>query len=311
MRIGIVSLGGESSKQIAEACKDFFNKVDELQLKEFEVQATKSEIKVSHLKKDLEKYDCIYIRGSYKYALLQRAITRALQQETYMPIKPKAFAIGHDKFLTILELQKNNVAIPKTYYASTTKLATKILENEVDYPVIIKVPDGTHGKGVMIADSLKSAKTILDILEQFKRPFIIQEFVETEKTSDIRAVVAGKKVIAAYKRIACNGEIRTNIHLGGKREEHKLTPEEEKLALDSAEAVGADICGVDILNNSHPSVIEVNLSPGIYNLKEVVEENVPRKIAEVLYEKTLKFKKRKNKLSRKKQKKNGKKKIIS
>jgi ribosomal protein S6--L-glutamate ligase len=289
MRLGVISLGGKSSLAIAEDAKQYFDRVDNLNIKEFEVHVSKSGINVAYEKKDLEKYDCLYVRGSYKYALLQRAITRALNHELYMPIKPETFTIGHDKFLTMIELQRCGVNIPKTYYAATTKLAMKILEEEVDYPVIMKVPEGTHGKGVMIADSVMSAKTVLDVLEGFKQPYIIQEFVETAKTTDVRAIVIGNKVVAAYKRQAAKGEVRANVHAGGKRMPHILTNDEWRLAVDSAKALGCDVCGVDILNAERPSVIEINLSPGVKAVEEVTGKNVTKEIAKFLYDETVKF----------------------
>tara|TARA_Y100000310_G_scaffold270936_1_gene285026 strand:- start:5655 stop:6704 length:1050 start_codon:yes stop_codon:yes gene_type:complete len=294
MKIGIISLGGKSSLELAKACKKYFGSVGILNLKDFKVKLTEGKINVHYEGGDLEEYDCLYVRGSFKYGLLQRAITRALNKNIYMPIKPQAFTIGHDKFLTLLELQKNKLSVPKTYYAGTTKTAKEILK-EVNYPIIMKLQEGTHGKGVMIAETLKSAKTVLDLLEGFKKPYIIQEFVPTEGTSDIRAIVCGNKVLASYKRVAAEDEIRTNIHSGGKREKHELSKEEEKLAIASAKIVGCEICGVDILNAKEPSVIEINLSPSLYSVEEISGVNVMKKIAQCLYNQTIKFKEKKEK----------------
>ncbi|MCA9485538.1 MAG: RimK family alpha-L-glutamate ligase [Nanoarchaeota archaeon] len=300
MKIGIISLGGESSLQLAQACKKYFKKVDLLDIKQFEVHLTDTGVNVTYDKRDLDKYDCLYIRGSFRYALLQRSITRALHNKTYMPMVPSAFTIGHDKFLTLLELQKKKLPIPKTYYAASPNLAKKLLE-KVKYPVILKVAKGTHGKGVMMADSLQSAKTILDMLDEFKEPFIIQEFVKTKKTTDIRAIVAGKKILASYKRKAAVNEVRANTHLGGTRLAHELTDEEKRLAISSAKALGADICGVDILNAKKPSVIEVNLSPSLYTAKEITGKDVLKDVSKYLYKKTKEFKE----LKRKKRNGNG------
>ena len=176
MKCGVISLEGESSELIAKEAKKYFDDVDSLNIKHFQVYLSNKGIKVTYNENELDKYDCLYVRGSFKYALLQRAVTRALHHDVYMPIKPETFTIGHDKFLTMIELQRNGVTIPKTYFAATTKLAKRLLE-EVTYPVIMKTPAGTHGKGVMMADSSESAKTVLDVLEGFKQPYIIQEFV--------------------------------------------------------------------------------------------------------------------------------------
>lgn len=294
MKLGIISLGGKSSIALAKECKKYFGSVSLLDLRDFKVQLIEDKINLDYHGEDLEKYDCLYVRGSYRYSLLQRSITRALNKKVYMPISPQGFTLGHDKLLTLLELQKNKLSVPKTYYAGTTKAAKEIL-NEVSYPIIMKLQEGTHGKGVMIAESLKSAKTILDLLDNFKKPYIIQEFVPTEGTSDIRVIVCHGKVLASYKRVAAADEIRTNIHSGGRREKYELSKEEKKLAIASAKIIGCDICGVDILNAKVPSIIELNLSPSLYSLEEVSGINVMRKIAQSLYNETIKFQDKKDK----------------
>jgi ribosomal protein S6--L-glutamate ligase len=311
MRIAIISLGGKSSKKIAQACKIYFSEVKEFDLRKFSIKISKDDgVKILYKGEDFPDFDCVYVRGSHKYAFLQRAISKQCSKKAYLPIDPKAFSIGHDKLLTTLDLQEEKVNVPQTYYSSNAQTVKELLDTNIKYPIIMKVQCGTHGKGVMIADNAKTAKGILDVLEQFKQPFIIQEFVPTENTSDIRAVVAGKKVLASYKRIACEGEFRANIHAGGKREGHKLTNEQKKMAILSAKTIKADICGVDILNSKDPSVIEINLSPAVHSLQEVTGKNVLNEIAKELYKKTIKFKeKHQAKIEKRIKKKEEKKKI--
>jgi len=302
----MISLGGKTSLALIEECKKYFGEVHHLNLKNFKVKLTEDGIDVTYSGEKLQEYDCLYVRGSFRYALLQRTITRALNKKAYMPIEPQAFTIGHDKFLTLIELQKNKIKVPKTYYASTPELTKEILE-EISYPIIIKIQGGTHGKGVLFADSKKSARTILDTFEDMKKPYIIQEFVQTENTSDIRVIVSDNTVIAAYQRIAKEGEVRTNIHSGGTRKEYKLSKKEEKIAIASAKAIGAKLCGVDILNSKIPSVIEINLSPSMYAISDVTNKNVLGEVARSLYNQTVKFQEKKeNKFKEKISKKNGK-----
>ena len=97
MKLGIISLEGKSAKTIENSSKKYFEKVDMLNIKNFEIQVNGG-INVLYEGKPLEQYDCLYIRGSYKYALIARSITRALNQEVYIPLKPSAYTIGHDKF---------------------------------------------------------------------------------------------------------------------------------------------------------------------------------------------------------------------
>ena len=284
MKLGIISLGGPSSKSILEESKKLFTKAEHLDIRNMKVEIS-NELIITHNGKPIDNYDCVYVRGSYRYALLQRSITRALHTEIYMPLKPDSFTIGHDKFLTLLELSKNKIPLPKTYFAATTESAKQLLE-EVNYPIIMKIPSGTQGKGVMFADSISSARSMLDTLEVFNQPYILQEYVETNST-DIRAIVAGNKVVAAMKRKGQKSELRANIHAGATGQPYELDAETEQIAIKSARAIGAEICGVDILDSGgKPQVIEVNLSPGLGGITKYTKKNVALEIAKYLASKT-------------------------
>ncbi len=281
----IISLGSKSSLMVAEAMKKYFDEVDLVQLKDIEVSLGK-EGGVFYEGELLKKYDCIYLKGSFRYAHLLRSVASMLEDKVpYMPLASSAFTIVHNKLLTHLTLQQHNIAMPKTYISSTVEAAKDVLK-KVKYPVVMKFPEGTQGKGVMFADSVSSASSMLDALGALKQPFIIQEYVETEG-SDIRALVIGDKVVAAMKRIAQRDEKRANIHIGGVGEYVELDRVARKLAVDTAKALKADICGVDILEGPFgPVVIEANISPGLQGLSEVSKADVADEIARFLFKKT-------------------------
>jgi ribosomal protein S6--L-glutamate ligase len=285
MKFALISLCGKGSKAILKEAANYFDTADEIDMRKLEVRVDGEKLEILYNKKLLPDYDCVYIRGSFRYALLQRSLSFALKGKCYVPIAPEAFTVAHDKFLTMLELSELKVSMPKTYFAATTKQAKKLLE-EVNYPIIMKIPSGTQGKGVMTADSLPSAKSMLDTLEVFNQPYLIQEFIDTNAT-DIRALVVGNKVVAAMKRKGKGAEIRSNIHQGGKGLAYELDYETERIAVKAAKAVKADVCGVDLLEGVKSAmVIEVNLSPGMEGIVNATGRNVPAKIAKFLYERT-------------------------
>ena len=291
MNLAIISLGGPGGKKIATAASKFFNQVDLISIKDLVVHIQKDGIKVLHGQKELKHYDCIYLRGSFKYALLQRSISEALYGKCYMPLVPSAFTIGHDKFLTSVILKQEGIATPETHLALTTKAAKSLLK-KVHYPIIMKIPSGTHGKGVMFADTQSSANTILDTLEVFKQPFIIQEYIETgrSKAEDLRAIVAGNKVIGAMKRTAASDDLRANIHMGGSGEGLTLSYEQEQIAVKAAKALGCDLCAVDILDNGKQAyVIEVNTSPGLKGISTATRKNMGHHVAKFLSDQTKQF----------------------
>lgn len=291
MKLAIISLGGTSSELIAKEAKNYFEEVDLINIRKVEIHAESKELKILYEKKPLKEYECVYIRGSFNYALLQRGLSSVLaNKKSYLPLSPESFTVAHDKFLTILALQKAGVKVPTTYLAATMKAAKKLLE-EVQYPIIIKVPSGTQGRGVMSADSLASAKSMLDTLERLRQPIILQEYIETEAT-DIRAIVMGKRVVASMKRKGRGGDIRANIHQGGIGVAYELDYNAENAAIKAAKAVGADICAVDLLEGVKGAmVLEVNLSPGLKGIMEATKKNVPKAVAEFLYKKSEEFKK--------------------
>jgi ribosomal protein S6--L-glutamate ligase len=287
MKAALMSMGSKSSEMTLVAMKKYFSSVDDINIKNMEVMLGK-ELSILYNGKPLPKYDCIYAKGSFRYAPLLRTITTAFYDTVYMPIKPNTFTISHDKLLTQLALQYNNVPMPDTYVISSVDEAKKILE-QIKYPIILKFPQGTQGKGVMFAESFAAASSMLDAIDNLKQPFLIQEYVETEG-SDLRAFVVGDKVVASYKRKAAPGEKRANLHAGGKAEPIILDEQTKKIAVNTAKSIGADICGVDILETvKGPHVIETNISPGLQGITSVTGIDVADKIAKHLYEKTKEF----------------------
>ena len=284
MRAAIISLGSKSSEMLAEALKTYFDTVDMIQLKEIEVALGK-EGGILYNGEKLANYDCLYIKGSFRYAHLLRSIASLSEGKVpYMPLTANSFTVAHNKLLTHLALEQKGIPMPKTYVSSTVNAAKDLLKR-VNYPIVMKFPEGTQGKGVMFADSLSSASSLLDALGVLNQPFIIQEYIETGG-SDVRAIVVGDKVLAAMRRKAQKDDKRSNLHAGGVSEPVKLTREITNIALDTAKALGADICGVDILESPlGPLVIEANISPGLQGVSEVVP-TIAADIAKFLYTQT-------------------------
>lgn len=285
MKAAIISQGSISSKWTAEAMRKYFNKVDEINLKNIEISFTGKKQDILYKGEPLRNYDAIYAKGSHRFANLLSALTSMLAKDTYLPIYASAFTIAHDKLLTQLKLNAANIPMPQTFLTSTIK-AAKLILKKMNYPIIMKFPRGTQGKGVMFADSRASAMSILDALSVLNQPVIIQEYIETDGT-DIRAFVIGDKVVAAYKRVALDEDKRANIHQGGEGESIVLDDKTKKIAVSAARAIKADVCGVDILESTKgPVVIEVNLSPGLQGVTKYSKVDIADEIAKFVFKKS-------------------------
>ncbi|MCF7861906.1 RimK family alpha-L-glutamate ligase [Candidatus Woesearchaeota archaeon] len=284
MKSAIISLGSGSSMMTLNEMEKYFDEVEHLDIRNIDIEMNSSSCEILYNNEPIQRYDCIYAKGSFRYAALLQTITSTLNSSAYMPIRPFAFEIGHDKLLTQLLLQQQNIPMPATYLSSTVTAAKKILKR-LNFPIIMKFPHGTQGKGVMFAESIASANSILDALQALKQPFILQEYVDTDGV-DMRLIVVGDKVVAAMKRIAGADDKRANIHAGGRGEAFSPDSITKKIAIKAAKAMGCDICAVDILESPKgPLVIEINLSPGLQGITAATKINVADHIAKYLAEK--------------------------
>lgn len=287
IKAALISLGSVSSKWTATAMRKYFNEVDEIDLRKIKVNiGVKGEGVIFVEDSPLKRYDCVYAKGSYKYSQLLQAIATIITKDTYMPYIPSALTLVHDKLMTQITLEKEEIPMPKTYVAATLLSAKNTLE-KMSFPIIIKIPQGTQGKGVMYAESYAAASSMLDTLENLKQPFLLQEYIETGNT-DLRLIVVGDKVVASMKRKGRLDEKRANIHAGGVGEAFSPDSHTKSIAIKSAKAVGAEIVGIDILESSKgPKVIEANISPGLQGITKATGIDVADKIAEYLYQRTL------------------------
>src|SRR5690606_23745219 len=119
---------------------------------------------ILHKGNQMEDYDCVIIKGSFRYAAIAHSISKILAKTTYMPIQADSFNIVHDKILTHVQLQSHGIDMPKTYLSSSVAGAKELLKL-VNYPIVMKFPHGTQVKGVMFADSYAAASSLLDALD--------------------------------------------------------------------------------------------------------------------------------------------------
>jgi ribosomal protein S6--L-glutamate ligase len=187
---------------------------------------------------------------------------------------------SRDKLRSTQLLAKAGMGIPKTVFGRETADLDDVLDQVGGAPVIIKVARGTHGNGVVLAETRKAAKAVMQAFYVEGVSFIVQEYVEESAGTDIRVFVVNGKVVASMMRQSLDDDFRSNLHQGGEGKAVKLTEDERKTALKAAKAMGLPICGVDLMrSNRGPLVLEVNSSPG-FGIEKVTGHNVAEKIIE-------------------------------
>lgn len=226
--------------------------------------------------KDISNIDAIIPRIGSSITSYGSAVVRQFEMRgVYTTARSIAITRSRDKLRSLQLLSKGGVGIPKTVFARETAEVEDLLDQVGGTPVIIKVARGTHGRGVVLAETRKAATSVIQAFYVEGVNFMIQEFIAESAGTDIRAFVVGGKVVGAMQRQSLDDDFRSNIHLGGKGTIVKLTDAEKKTAIKAARTMGLGICGVDMIrSNRGPLVMEVNSSPGIEGLEKATGKNI-------------------------------------
>lgn len=247
--------------------------------------------------KELPKFDVIIPRIAQSYTKYGTAVVRQFEmQGTFSTASSIAINRSRDKLRSYQIMAKQDVGIPKTVFARETANLEEIVDLAGGAPVIIKVARGTHGNGVVLAETKKAAKAVMQAFYVEGVNFIVQEFVKESVGTDIRALIVGGRVVASIRRQSLDDDFRSNTHQGGVGSYVKLTDEEEKTAVRAAKAMALPICGVDMMrSNEGPKVLEVNSSASIKTPELVTGRDVATKIIEYV-ERNAKARPRKDKI---------------
>jgi ribosomal protein S6--L-glutamate ligase len=232
---------------------------------------------------EIKDIDVIIPRIAANLTKYGTAIVRQFEmQGIFSTASSLAIYRTRDKLRATQILARAGVGIPKTVFSRETAEVDDLIEQAGGAPLIIKVARGTHGNGVVLAETRKAAQAVMQAFYVEGVNFLVQEFIEESAGSDIRAFVVGGKVIASMERQSLDDDFRSNLHQGGEGTAVKLTDDERKVALKAAKAMGLSICGVDLMrSNKGPLVLEVNASPG-FGIEKVTGRNVAGKIIEYI-----------------------------
>ncbi len=225
----------------------------------------------------LKRFDAVIPRIRPAVTFYGTAVLRQFEmQGSYILNGPIAITRARDKLRTMQMLcDSNDIDIPRTGFANSP-LDTKDLINIVGgAPVIIKLLEGTQGRGVVLAETNKAAESVINAFKSLHANILVQEFIKESKGVDLRCFVIGDKVVASMERHAAEGEFRANIHLGGTGHKVKITPKERKMAVAAAKVVGLKVSGVDLIRSDHgPMVLEVNSAPGLEGVEGATEKDI-------------------------------------
>ncbi len=237
---------------------------------------------ISYNGETLKGYEAVIPRIGASITNYGLAVLRQFEMQGVWPLN-ESVAIGRsrDKLRSMQILAKYGLGLPLTAYANDPKQAEEIVKAVNGPPVVIKLLEGTQGIGVVLAETMSSAKSVIEAFRGANVNILVQEFIKEAGGTDIRALVVGGKVVAAMKRTGAADDFRSNLHRGGSAEVIKITPEERSTAVRAAKHMGLNVCGVDMLRSNHgPVIMEVNSSPGLEGIEAATGKDVAGQIIE-------------------------------
>jgi len=210
------------------------------------------------------------------------AVVRQFEMmKIFTAVESQALVRSRDKLRSLQLLARAGIGMPKTAFASHPKDIDNILNQVGGCPVVMKLLEGTQGVGVILAETHKAAKSVMEAFLCIDANILVQEFIKEAKGADIRAFIVDGQIVGAMKRQGAEGEFRSNLHQGGTASLIKLSNEEKATALKAAKKLGLAIAGVDMLQSERgPLVMEVNSSPGLEGIEGATKIDIAGKIIE-------------------------------
>jgi ribosomal protein S6--L-glutamate ligase len=273
-----------SHQRIVHAAQRRGHTVDVINTLQVHMNITSSRPTLWYGGRTLPLYDAVIPRIGASITHFGLAVLRQFEMQGVFPLN-ESVAIGRarDKLRALQLLARRGIGLPVTTFAHGPKTAASVIEEVGGTPVVIKLLEGTQGMGVILAETNASAVSIIEAFSAANVNIMVQEFIEEARGTDVRAFVVGGRVVAAMKRTGRTSDFRSNLHRGGRADPTEISPEERDTAISAAEALGLNVCGIDMLRSKRgPLVIEVNSSPGLRGIETASGVDIAASITDFL-----------------------------
>jgi ribosomal protein S6--L-glutamate ligase len=273
-----------STRRLVEAAEKRGHDVDVLDYLYCNITVEEGEPHIYYKDKLLQKPDAVIPRIGASRTFFGCAVVRQFEMmHVFTSVKSQAIVRSRDKLRSMQILSRHGIGMPKTAFSAHPEQIKVLMKKVGGPPIIIKLLEGTQGKGVVLAETINAAKSALDAFYGLKANILIQEYIKEAGGRDIRVFVVNGKVAGAMLRQGVHGEFRSNLHQGGYAEKTKLSKQERELALNAAKALGLAVAGVDLLQSARgPLLMEVNSSPGLEGIEAATGKDIAGTIIEYI-----------------------------
>lgn len=273
-----------STRRLADSAKSRGHEVVVVDPLKCYINITSSKPEVHFGEQVLNDVDAVIPRIGASITFFGTAVLRQFEMMGVFCVNESvAITRSRDKLRALQIFSRKGIGMPVSGFAHSTKMTKDLIRMVGGAPLVIKLLEGTQGRGVVLAETAKAAESVIDAFRGMDAHFLVQAFVKESSGEDIRCLVIGDKVVAAMMRVAKEGEFRSNLHLGATAKPVKITPAERREAVRAAKALGLNVAGVDLMRSKDgPVIIEVNSSPGLNGIENCTNKDVASLIIEFI-----------------------------
>lgn len=278
MKIAILSRKYDlySTRRLVEAAQTYGHRADVIDTMRCYMNITSSRPTIHYKGAELESYDAVIPRIGASVTFYGAAVVRQLEMMNVFCVNDSvAITRARDKLRSLQLLSKKGIGLPITGFAHSLDEIQDLIKMVGGPPLIIKFLEGTQGVGVVLVETTKAARSVIEAFLGLKVNILVQEYIKEAAASDVRCFVVGGNVVAAMKRQGKAEDFRSNLHRGGLATAVDITDEERTMAIRAAHIIGLNVAGVDIVrSNRGPLIIEVNASPGLEGIEKATGADV-------------------------------------
>ena len=220
----------------------------------------------------LAEYDALFIRETTSVNHHTYRFAKQAENEGLIVIDaPDAIMRCSNKVFLDRLLDTHNIPRPRTRLLLRDQpLDLERLEDDLGFPVILKIPDGSFSIGVEKANTHEELRKHLDAMFRNSAIVLLQEFMPTDY--DWRIGILNQRAIYACKYHMARGHWQIYNHSADKYRTGKsetvgiqyVPREVVKIATRAAKLVGDGLFGVDIkISGQRAVIIEINDNPSI------------------------------------------------
>ena len=227
------------------------------------------------IRRDLSEMDVVLLRQDPPFDMNYITTTHLLER-----IHPKTLVVNDPAWV---RNSPEKIFVTEFPDLMPETLITKDPQEVMDFrrefgDIILKPLYGNGGAGVFhLADGDRNLTSLLEMFGQlFKEPFIAQRYLKDVRAGDKRIILIDGEPVGAINRVPSETDARSNMHVGGRAEQSKLTPREREICErigPSLKERGFILVGIDVIGD-YMTEINVTSPTGIREIQRFDGTNI-------------------------------------